>query len=307
MIGVTSEERSELLAGLTARTPRVSPRYFYDEIGSRLFDRITQTPEYYPTRTELEILRARGGSIGERVAPGSVIVELGSGSADKVLALLAHLDSPRLYRPIDISRAALDSTCEGVRRGAPGLELWPFEGDFTAEAAYVDLPAGAPKLVYYSGSTIGNFDPPEASTFLRALRARLAPGDILLLAADLVKDHGVLHAAYNDAAGVTAAFNRNLLRHLNARFDADFDPEAFDHHAFFEPRKRRIEMHLVPRSEQRVRIGDDTVVFSRPIHTESSYKFTPDDLTGLARASGFVLERVVTDDRCWFAEAIFRA
>jgi dimethylhistidine N-methyltransferase len=307
MTVVTNEERSELLAGLTAHPPRVSPRYFYDEVGSRLFDRITRTPEYYPTRTELTILRDRGGAIGERIRAGSVIVELGSGSADKVLALLAHLDTPRLYRPIDISRAALDKTCEGVRRGAPDLELWPFEGDFTAAAAYTDLPAGAPKLVYYSGSTIGNFEPAEATAFLRALRERLAPGDVLLLAADLVKDHAVLHAAYNDAAGVTAAFNKNLLRHLNARFGADFDAEAFDHLAFFEPRKRRIEMHLVPRTEQKVRIGDEMVSFSKPIHTESSYKFTPDDLTGLARASGFTLEKIVTDDRGWFAEAIFRA
>jgi dimethylhistidine N-methyltransferase len=307
MTVVTKEERSELLAGLTAHPPRVSPRYFYDELGSRLFDRITRTPEYYPTRTELAILRDRGGAIGEHIQPGSVIVELGSGSADKILALLAHLDTPRLYRPIDISRAALDKTCEGVRRGAPDLELWPFEGDFTAAAAYADLPAGAPKLVYYSGSTIGNFEPAEATAFLRALRERLAPGDVLLLAADLVKDHAVLHAAYNDAAGVTAAFNKNLLRHLNARFGADFDAEAFDHLAFFEPRKRRIEMHLVPRTEQNVRIGDEMVSFSKPIHTESSYKFTPDDLTGLARASGFTLEKIVTDDRGWFAEAIFRA
>ncbi|NUO50633.1 MAG: L-histidine N(alpha)-methyltransferase [Polyangiaceae bacterium] len=307
MTAVTNEERSELLAGLSAHPPRVSPRYFYDEVGSRLFDRITRTPEYYPTRTELAILRDRGGAIGERISAGSVIVELGSGSADKILALLAHLDAPRLYRPIDISRAALDKTCEGVRRGAPDLDVSPFEGDFTAAAAYADLPAGAPKLVYYSGSTIGNFEPAEATAFLRALRERLAPGDVLLLAADLVKDHAVLHAAYNDAAGVTAAFNRNMLRHLNARFGTDFDAEAFDHLAFFEPKKRRIEMHLVPRSEQRVRIGDETVSFTKPIHTESSYKFTPDDLTGLARASGFVLETIVTDDRGWFAEAIFRA
>ncbi|NUO48646.1 MAG: L-histidine N(alpha)-methyltransferase [Polyangiaceae bacterium] len=307
MTAVTNEERSELLAGLTAHPPRVSPRYFYDEVGSRLFDRITLTPEYYPTRTELAILKDRGGAIGEHISAGSVIVELGSGSADKILALLAHLDAPRLYRPIDISRAALDKTCEGVRRGAPELELWPFEGDFTAAAAYADLPAGAPKLVYYSGSTIGNFDPPEATGILRALRERLAPGDVLLLAADLVKDHAVLHAAYNDAAGVTAAFNRNMLRHLNARFGTDFDAEAFDHLAFFEPKKRRIEMHLVPRSEQRVRIGEETVSFNKPIHTESSYKFTPDDLTGLARSSGFRLEKIVTDERGWFAEAIFRA
>lgn len=307
MTSPDERERAELLADLRADPPRISPRYFYDEVGSALFDRITQTPEYYPTRTELSILRDKGAEIGARIAEGSVIVELGSGSAEKIVALLAHVRAPRLYRPIDISPRALATTCDGVRHAFPDLALAPFEGDFTAAAAYADLPPGAPKLVYYSGSTIGNFEPPEAMAFLRALRARLASGDALLLAVDLVKSGAVLNAAYNDAAGVTAAFNRNLLRHLNARFDADFDPEAFDHLAFFEPRKSRIEMHLVPRTEQRVHIGEDVLVFSKPIHTESSYKFTTDDLVGLARGSGFTLEAVVTDPRRWFAEAILRA
>lgn len=302
----TQAELADLLEGLRATPPRISPRYFYDEVGSALFERITRTPEYYPTRTELAILREKGAQIGARVPEGAAIVELGSGSATKIVQLLAHLRAPRVYRPIDISRAALDATCAGVRAARPGLEVSPFEGDFTAAAAYEDLPRDAPKLVYYSGSTIGNLEPHEAVAFLRALRALLAPGDALLLAADLVKDRAVLHAAYNDSAGVTAAFNRNLLRHLNARFGADFDTEAFDHLAFFDPKRRRIEMHLVPRNEQRVRLGEEVLVFSKPIHTESSYKFTPDDLLGLAKASGFSLETIVTDDRSWFAEAIFR-
>jgi L-histidine N-alpha-methyltransferase len=307
MMPPTDAERADLLAGLRESPPRVSPRYFYDEIGSALFERITRTPEYYPTRTELSILRERGPLIGRRIPDRAAIVELGSGSAEKIVALLAHLRAPRLYRPIDISPAALQATSAGVRAAFPDLALLPFEGDFTAEAAYADLPPDAPKLVYYSGSTIGNFDPPEAVTFLRALRARLSRGDALLLAVDLVKDHAILHAAYNDGAGVTAAFNRNLLRHLNARFGADFDPEAFEHLAFFEPKRRRIEMHLVPRSTQRVHIGGEELVFSRPIHTESSYKFTPDDLVCLARSSGFTLEAIVTDERGWFAEAVLRA
>ena len=303
---VTDRERSELIAGLRASPPRISPRYFYDAAGSALFDRITQTAEYYPTRTELAILRDKGDEIGARVAEGSAIIELGSGSAEKIITLLAHLRAPRVYRPIDISPSALDATREGVQRAFPALDVSPFEGDFTAAAAYDNLPPGAPKLVFYSGSTIGNFDPPEAITFLRALRERLTAGDALLLAVDLVKEAAILNAAYNDAAGVTAAFNRNLLRHLNARFGANFDPEAFEHLAFFEPRKSRIEMHLVPRAAQRVRIGEDVFLFDKPIHTESSYKFTTDGLLGLARAAGFTLETVVTDPRRWFAEAILR-
>jgi L-histidine Nalpha-methyltransferase len=309
MQNVEGQEIQELLAGLRASPPRIAPRYFYDRIGSRLFDEITRTPEYYPTRTELALLRERGAQIACHIAHDSALVELGSGSADKALALLEHLDRPRVYRPIDISRDALERTTKAVRKARPDLEVWPYWGDFTAEAAYADLPSDAQRLVYYSGSTIGNLERSEAVAFLRALRARLSSGDVLLLAVDLVKDPLVLHAAYNDAAGVTAAFNKNLLSHLNARFDGNFDPEAFEHLAFYEPRKRRIEMHLVPRAEVDVTLAGERLHFdpSIPIHTESSHKFTLDDLTSLARHSGFVLEDVVTDERRWFAEALLRA
>jgi dimethylhistidine N-methyltransferase len=309
MTRVTEAEIAELLAGLRQSPPRIAPRYFYDRLGSQLFDEITRTPEYYPTRTELALLRDRGAEIAACVAPGSVLVELGSGSADKALALLEHLRQPRLYRPIDISREALESTTRAVQRARPSLGVSPYWGDFAAEAAYADLPAGAARLVYYSGSTIGNFERAEGVAFLRALRDRLDPGDALLLALDLVKDPAVLHAAYNDAAGVTAAFNRNVLRHINARFGADFEPEAFEHRAFYDPRKPRVEMHLVPRAEIDVCVAGERLRFvpDLPIHTESSHKFTLDELPSLARRSGYTLELVVTDTRAWFAEALFRA
>lgn len=305
---VLQSELGELLSGLRQTPPRIAPRYFYDQVGSRLFDAITRTPEYYPTRTELSLLEERGGRIAARVPPGSVLVELGSGSADKALALLCHLDTPCLYRPIDISRDALDRTTRAVRNARPDLIVSPYWGDFAAAAAYADLPTGARRLVYYSGSTIGNFERSEAIAFLRLLHARLDPGDALLLGVDLVKDPALLHAAYNDAAGITAAFNKNLLCHLNARFGANFDPEAFDHHAFYEPRKRRVEMHLVPRTGLDVSVAGQSLHFdpSLPIHTESSHKFTLDDLPNLAQRSGFQCEDVVTDDRDWFAEALFR-
>jgi L-histidine Nalpha-methyltransferase len=308
MQDVAGEEIRELLSGLRQSPPRIAPRYFYDRTGSRLFDEITRTPEYYPTRTELSLLCERGAQIACHVARGSALVELGSGSADKALALLGHFDRPRVYRPIDISRDALERTTRAVRKARPELDVSPYWGDFTAEAAYADLPGDAQRVVYYSGSTIGNFERSEAVAFLRALRARLSPGDVLLLAVDLVKDPRVLHAAYNDAAGVTAAFNKNLLCHLNARFDGNFDPEAFEHLAFYEPRKRRVEMHLVPVAGVDVTLAGEQLHFdpSHPIHTESSHKFTLDDLTSLARHSGFVLEDVVTDERRWFAEALLR-
>ncbi len=304
----TEEERRALVAGLRAVPPRIAPRYFYDAAGSRLFDRITTTPEYYPTRTELGLLEQQGGLVGARIEPGSCILELGSGSGDKILALLRHLRAPRLYRPIDISRAALDATCAAVSAALPDLPLSPFLGDFTAEAAYADLPPDARRLVYYSGSTVGNFEPAERVAFLRSLRERLSTGDALLLAVDLVKDARILHAAYNDCAGVTAAFNRNVLRHLNARFGTTFDPESFDHLAFYEPTKRRVEMHLVPRSVQHVTVGEEAFEFSPslPLHTESSYKFTREDVARLATAAGFSMEAFVTDGRGWFAEALLR-
>lgn len=309
MQNVEAEEIRQLLAGLRQRPPRIAPRYFYDREGSRLFDEITRTPEYYLTRTELALLRDCGEQIARHVQPGSALVELGSGSAEKALMLLEHLERPRLYRPIDISRDALERTTRAVRKAVPALEVSPYWGDFTAEAAYADLPRGAPRLVYYSGSTIGNFERHEAVHFLQALRARLSPGDVVVLAADLVKDPRVLHAAYNDAAGLTAAFNKNLLIHLNARFEADFEPEAFEHLAFYEPHKRRIEMHLVPLHPLDVSLAGERLRFTPalPIHTESSHKFTLDDLSGLAHRSGFVLDDVVRDERQWFAEAVLRA
>lgn len=300
-------ERELVLEGLRADPPRLSPRYFYDAEGSRLFDAITRTEEYYPTRTELAILRTRGDAIARHVAKGAVVIELGSGSGDKVIELLGKLDHAAAYRPIDISPEALAATRDAVARAFPSLPILPFEGDFTDPRAYRGLPSDAPRVVYYSGSTIGNFDPPEAVRFLRSLRALLTTGDTLVLAADLVKDGSVLHAAYNDAQGVTAAFNKNALAHLNRRFGLDFDPDAFDHRAEWNARRKRIEMHLVPRTPQTVHFGEHELEFlpSRPIHTESSYKFDFDTLRSLADESGFTVRTIVTDDRRWFAEAVF--
>lgn len=305
----SDEEREDLLAGLRQTPPRLAPRYFYDDVGSSLFSEITKTREYYPTRTELSILRERGQEIARHIAPHAVVVELGSGSGDKVITLLGQLDRPRAYRPIDISRAALEATEHAVAAAYPALEILPFLGDFTDPLAYRGLPPDSPILVYYSGSTIGNYEPREAVAFLQKLRAVLAGGGKVLLGVDLTKDPSILDAAYNDARGVTAAFNRNMLRHINARFGADFDPEAFDHVAAYNPAHRRIEMHLAARARQVVHIADQRMVFEpeNPIHTESSYKFDLEDVRRLAEASGFSLEAIVTDPRRWFAEAILVA
>jgi len=308
-VKVDRAEVRALIKGLRATPPRIPARYFYDGTGSQLFDLITQTPEYYPTRTELSILEQRGARIAACVGKEVALIELGCGSADKALALIGHLSSPSVYRPIDISCDALERTTSAVRKSYPALAVSPFWGDFMEDAAYADLPEAARRLVYYSGSTIGNFDPHEAIGFLRCLRDRLSRGDQLLLAVDLVKDVGLLNAAYNDAAGVTAAFNRNVLAHLNARFGGDFEPDAFEHRAFYQPEKRRVEMHLVPRANISVTLGGERLDFApeRAIHTENSYKFTIDDLRLLARQSGYAIEEMVTDERAWFAVAILRA
>lgn len=305
----TRAELAAVIEGLREDPPRVAPQYLYDAAGSRLFQQITRTPEYYPTRTELGILRERGERIASRIAPGCVLIELGCGSPDKAFALLAHLVEPRLYRPIDISQDAIERTARVIAESRPGVEVSAYRGDLMDERAYRDLPSWAPRVLYYPGSTIGNWDPPEAIACLRALRGQLGSGDFLLLAVDLVKDTDVLWRAYNDRAGRTAAFNKNLLRHLNARFEANFDVEAFEHLAFYDARERRVEMHLVPRRRVRARLGGETFSFtpSRPIHTERSYKFTLDDLPRIAACAGFVFEEVITDPRGWFAVALFRA
>lgn len=305
----SDDERDELLAGLRQTPPRLAPRYFYDDAGSNLFSEITKTREYYPTRTELSILTERGQEIAAHVAPHAVVVELGSGSGDKVITLLGQLDRPRAYRPIDISRVALDATQSAVEAAYPALDILPFLGDFTDPEAYRGLPVGSPVLVYYSGSTIGNYEPREAVAFLQKLRAVLSGGGKVLLGVDLTKDKSILDAAYNDSRGITAAFNRNMLRHINARFGADFDPEAFDHVASYNANRRRIEMHLAARAPQVVHIADERIVFEpeNPIHTENSYKFDLDDVQRLAEASGFCVEAIVTDSRRWFAEAILVA
>jgi dimethylhistidine N-methyltransferase len=243
------------------------------------------------------------------VPSGSVLIELGTGSADKAIELLRHLSGPQAYRPIDISRDALARTTEAVRATYPKLAVSPYWGDFAADAAYADLPSRAPRLIYYSGSTIGNFEPAEAVAFLRSLHERLRRGDVLLLAADLVKDPAVIHEAYNDAGGITAAFNRNALSALNRRFGANFESDAFAHLAFYNGAKHRVEMHLVPERRMEVTIAGRQLWFdpAEPIHTESSYKFTREGLHSLAAHSGFTVGDLITDERDWFAEALLCA
>jgi dimethylhistidine N-methyltransferase len=303
-------------AGLTASPKRLPPWLFYDEAGSRLFAQITELPEYYLTRTEREILTKHAPSIIGRAAGEKRlrVAELGAGTADKTQLLLAaavERQGTVLYEPVDVSPSALSEAKSRIEAEIPGLRVAPQVADYT-QGLNLDVHNGEERrLVLYIGSSIGNFDPVEALALLQKLRATLAPGDSLLLGVDLVKSESILLPAYDDAAGVTAAFNKNLLTRLNRELGADFLSDRFDHRALWNETASRMEMHLVSRVPQSVRIAalDWTVEFAEgeSIHTENSYKYPPGEAENLLAAAGFVPEESWTDERRWFAVYLGRA
>jgi dimethylhistidine N-methyltransferase len=273
----------------------ISPKYFYDDAGSRLFERICELPEYYPTRTETSILATHAADIAREIGTGCDLVEFGAGSCTKVRLLLRDLQ-PRRFIPIDISGAHLEQAAAALEREHPGLLVLPLAGDYTQVVHLPPPLPGARRVGFFPGSTIGNFTPSEALDFLRSA-ARLLRGGGLLLGADLVKDPAVLHAAYNDAQGVTAAFNLNLLARANREIGSDFDLGRFWHSAFYNAAERRIEMHLVSRERQQVHVGGRSYLLEegQALHTENSYKFGVEGLRRLAREAGFTPGPVWTD------------
>ncbi len=287
--------------GLAARRKSIPPKHFYDEAGSRLFDRICELPEYYLTRAEERLLERSAADIFETVRPTDLI-ELGSGAARKTRLLLdaaENLGIALRYHPLDVCEPMLRASAEALTERYRWLEVRALVADYERHLEH--LPQGEVRLVAFLGSTIGNFTPSRAAEFLTQVAERLRPGDCLLLGADLVKPATVLEAAYDDSAGVTAEFNRNVLRVINRALAADFDPGAFEHVAFFDRRKRQIEMHLRARRAQRVTLESlgMTVSFAagETLHTEISRKFTRKELERLAERSGFSLRRwFVLDD-----------
>lgn len=289
-----NEFGAAMLAGLDRANKRISSKYFYDHAGSLLFDQICELPEYYPTRTEMGLLKTYGREFAKLIGPDATLIEFGAGSSRKVALLLDALERPRAYEPVDISGDYLHDVAGKLRETRPALAVHPIVADFMKPFA---LPGGdARRIGFFPGSTIGNFDRAEALAFLRRA-ARLLKGGGLLIGVDLAKDPATLHAAYNDAAGVTEAFNKNLLVRANRELDADFDLDAFAHYAFYNPAMRRIEMHLVSLAEQCVSLCGRRIFFTEgeTVHTENSYKYTVDGFCELAEDAGFVPRKVWCD------------
>ena len=286
----------DVIAGLSQRPKKLSPKYFYDETGSKLFEQITLLPEYYPTRTELRILRDRGAEIAAAIPSDAALVEFGAGATTKVRLLLKQ-SSFKAYVPVDISGDFLNGQASALRSDFPDLAVYPVTADFTKPFELPDEVKHMPKVGFFPGSTIGNFDPHEASAFLRSARTILGDGATMIVGVDLEKDERVLHDAYNDAAGVTGQFNLNVLARINRELGGNLDLDGFKHSAIYNRKRHRIEMHLISRRPQTVRVLDHTATFKtgETIHTESSYKYSIERFTALARISGWIPRASWTD------------
>lgn len=296
--------RAEVVAGLCRSPKEISCKFLYDETGSHLFEAICGLEEYYPTRTELAILDRRVGEMAESLGPRCLLIEYGSGSGKKTEVLLAALHEPVGYVPIEISRDHLMAAAARLKERFPKLEVLPICADYTADYEVPEPAAAARRrVVFFPGSTIGNFERGDAVVFLRHVAETCGTGGGLLIGVDLVKDRRILERAYDDALGVTAAFNLNLLVRLNRELGADFDVGAFRHRAWYDEAAGRVEMHLESARAQTVRIGGVEISFAagETVCTEHSHKYTLEGFRELAREAGFEVERVWTDDERLFS------
>jgi dimethylhistidine N-methyltransferase len=293
-----AEFRDAVWAGLAQPQKTIPAKFFYDREGSRLFEEICATPEYYPTRTERRLLADIVPEVARLAGPGCAVLEFGSGAGVKTRALLDALAEPLAYVPVEISRARLIEVTEELAADYPAVQIAPVCADYTKPFGLPQIQADAPRwLGFFPGSTIGNFTPPQASQFLGQVRRMLGRNGLMLIGVDLRKDTRVLNAAYNDATGITAAFNLNLLARINRELDGTFDLESFAHRAFYEPDQGRIEMHLVSGREQSASVAGRRFGFAadETIHTENSYKYDIDQFRHLAASAGWSHRAAWTD------------
>jgi dimethylhistidine N-methyltransferase len=297
------EFTSAVIDGLSKSKKSLPCRFFYDTRGSELFEEITRLPEYYPTRTETGIIAAHVAEMVAAIPGNGVLVEFGSGSSRKTELVLERLAPGVAYVPIDVSESALDDAASRLAKRFPALDVRPIIGDFSRPIALPPDLARRPKTGFFPGSTIGNLAPAEAARLLGVFKSVLSPGGRLIIGVDLKKDARKLVLAYNDAAGVTAAFNLNLLARINREIAPAFDLAAFRHEAIYDPREGRIEMHLVSRHAQVVSIRGRSFRFraGETIHTENSYKYSLDEFQDLARTAGWQPHRAWTDEDSQFS------
>jgi dimethylhistidine N-methyltransferase len=299
---------SDVIGGLMSAPKRVPPKYFYDDAGSNLFDRITELPEYYPTRCEMRILETHAAEIAALIPKGAALIEFGSGSNRKARILLKAAPALACYVPVDICGEMVEREAAELRPDFPGLKVLPVTADFTQDFALPPEADAAPVRVgFFPGSTIGNFEPHEAAAFLRHAGKILGPGARLIIGADLIKPVEVLNAAYNDKAGITAKFNLNLLARINRELGGNFDLGTFEHHAFYNRERHRVEMHLASLKRQKVKVNGETIDFraGETIHTENSYKYSIEKLGALARGAGWRARAVWTDPHDYFSIQAF--
>ena len=299
---------AEVLHGLSLPAKSIPPKYFYDAEGSRLFDVITKLPGYYLTRVETAILRDNRERIARRVGTGACLVEYGSGSSVKS-RLLIEACRPAAYVPVDISRDHLEQSAKAISEGYPGLAVYPTCADYTTPFELPRPATGLPRLAFFPGSSIGNFEPMAAGKFLRGVAQVVDTGGWLVVGVDAKKDNEVLDRAYTDPDGITERFNKNLLANINNALGADFDLDAYRHLALYNEPAGRIEMYLVLQRDQRVDVAGTEIAFAKGerLHTENSYKYAPEEFVALAERNGFECVDVLTDDRAYFMVLMLRA
>ena len=297
----------DVIDGLSGTPKRVPSKYFYDQRGSELFERICELDEYYLTRTELAIMRCHAGDMADAIGPGCLLIEPGSGSSRKVRLLLEHMRDPAGYVPVDISKEHMTHSAALLGREFPDLHIAPVAADFCEEFDVPEVPGTKRRVVYFPGSTIGNFTPEDATAWLSRMARVAGTGGGLLIGVDLKKDVEILEAAYNDSEGVTRDFNLNLLLRLQRELGADVQPEQFEHRAFYNEPKGRIEMHLVSAEHQVIRLDHTEVELKRgeTIHTENSYKFDLDQFRAIAEEAGWRRVAYWMDDEEFFSVQYF--